>query len=78
MTISFAQQTRMRKFHVFYANTNQHKPYGIQKDLNFVAPRAHERFSNTVPRHTCAYHKEEINRTLSYIYIEIDTIYESS
>ena len=31
LTISFAQQTRMRKFHTFYANTHQYIPYGIKK-----------------------------------------------
>ena len=51
LMILFAHQTRMRKFHIFCANTHQHIPYGSQNDfytmvLNFVAPRAHVQLSN--------------------------------
>ena len=63
----------MRKFHILYANTHQHIPYGIQKDLNngseHYCPKgacAIDKYA--LPRHTRAYHKEEITRTLSYIY----------
>ena len=64
----------MRKFHIFYANTYQHIPYGIPKDWNngseLCCPKgACAIVKYTVPRHTCTYHKEEITRTLSYIYI---------
>ena len=60
-------------FHMFYANTHQHIPYGIQKDLNNSSELcclkgACAIVKYTVPRHTSAYHKEEITRTLSYIF----------
>ena len=75
LTIWFAQQTRMRKFDIFYANTYQYIPYGIQKDLNNGSELCCNKgacaiVKYTVPRHTCTYHKEEITRTLSYIYID--------
>ena len=73
LTISFTQQTRMHKFHIFYANTYQHIPYGIKKDLNngseLCCPKdACAIVKYAVPRQTCTYHKEEITRTLSFIY----------
>jgi len=61
------------KFQIFYANTHQHTPYGIKKylknDFELYSPKgACAIVKYTVPRHACTYHKEEITRTLSYIY----------
>ena len=58
---------------MFYANTHQHIPCGIKKDLNNSTELCCRKgacaiVKYTVPRHTSAYHKEEITRTLSYIY----------
>ena len=71
-----------QRCHLLYANTHQHTPYGIQKDLNnsselFCPKGACAIVKCTAPRRTCTYHKEEITKHC-HIYIEIWPIYELS
>ena len=78
----FAQQTRMRKFHTFYANTHQHIPYGIEKDLNngsrLCFPRVHVQLSNTPYQDTLAPTTKKKLLERCPIYMVIGSIHESS
>ena len=72
----------MRKFHIFYANTQQQIAYGIQKHLKqwfrTLLPRAHVQLSSTRYQDTLARTTKKKQLEHCPIYIEIGTIYESS